>query len=268
MIGDCLAALAARIPSVLPQISSEESAKLSLVLPFFSALGYDTSDVTKLEPEFQVGGGRRVDFAVKQGGNPVLLVECKSPKCGIAGTAVVGQLARYFDGSGAKFGLLTNGVVYRFFGSLDSPGLMDRRPFLEVDFEGLVDSDIPALGRFVQDFDVAAAESWARRMQAKQRELEGGRANAEGLGFEVLAGIVGREGLRFESHASSANFYWWPGLRTERRRLCRLDFLKSGMVLRLYGGEGNYNELDRVRIRDVGEVHRFADVLRERVGDV
>jgi hypothetical protein len=39
------------------------------------------------------------------------------------------QLLRYFNVSTAKFGLLTNGIIYRFYTDLVTPNKMDEKPF-------------------------------------------------------------------------------------------------------------------------------------------
>src|SRR5690606_20707792 len=40
-----------------------------------------------------------------------------------------GQLFRYFHVTAARFGVLTNGLIYRFFTDLEQPNKMDEKPF-------------------------------------------------------------------------------------------------------------------------------------------
>jgi hypothetical protein len=59
-----------------------------------------------------------------------------------------GQLLRYFHVSKAKFGLLTNGVVYRFYSDLVEPNKMDEKPFLEFNITEIKDNQIEELKKF------------------------------------------------------------------------------------------------------------------------
>jgi hypothetical protein len=75
--------------------------------------------------------GEKVDYAIlDSGGKPIILLECKT-----AGVDLVkltpSQLYRYFSVTDARFGVLTNGIDYRFFSDLEQPNKMDTRPFLE-----------------------------------------------------------------------------------------------------------------------------------------
>jgi hypothetical protein len=73
--------LAARIPKQVEYLQTEEGTKHALVMPFIKCLGYDVFDPTEVTPEFvaDVGikKGEKIDYAVLQGGKPILLFECK-----------------------------------------------------------------------------------------------------------------------------------------------------------------------------------------------
>ncbi|OAV65964.1 hypothetical protein Barb6_02714 [Bacteroidales bacterium Barb6] len=62
------------------------------------------------------------------------LIECKHWKSDL--TLHDNQLLRYFHVSKAKFGVLTNGIIYRFYTDLEAANKMDEKPFLEVDLMG------------------------------------------------------------------------------------------------------------------------------------
>ena len=57
------------------------------------------------------------------------------------------ELLRYFNVSQAKFGVLTNGITYRFYTDLAEPNKMDEKPFLEVNLLDLKDAQIEELCR-------------------------------------------------------------------------------------------------------------------------
>lgn len=74
------------------------------------------------------------------------MIECKS--CTEVLDKHSSQLFRYFGTSSAKFGILTNGIIYKFYTDLDESNKMDLTPFLEFDMENINDSLIPSLKKF------------------------------------------------------------------------------------------------------------------------
>jgi len=80
------------------------------------------------------------------GYNPIILIECKH--CEQDLTLHDNQLLRYFHVSKAKFGILTNGLKYRFYTDLDTVNKMDEKPFLEVDIFEIKDFHIEELKKF------------------------------------------------------------------------------------------------------------------------
>lgn len=105
-----------RITVLKDNVSTEESTKMSLVVPLFQILGYDVFNPSEFCPEYvaDVGikKGEKVDYAILDNGQPTILIECKS--CSEQLDKHSSQLFRYFGVSPAKFGILTNGIIYRF----------------------------------------------------------------------------------------------------------------------------------------------------------
>jgi hypothetical protein len=157
---DRIRELSLRIPQQLDHISTEEATKNALVLPFISALGYNVFDTREVTPELtaDVGTkkGEKVDYAVMRDGEPIMLFEVKCigtnlEKCHAS------QLYRYFSVTTARFGVLTNGVAYRFFSDLDAPNKMDAKAFLEVDLSAPEDGQLIQLKKFAKgSFDLEA----------------------------------------------------------------------------------------------------------------
>ena len=58
------------------------------------------------------------------------------------------QLFRYFSTTPAKFGILTNGIIYRFYTDLEEKNKMDDRPFLELNLLDIKDSLVAELKKF------------------------------------------------------------------------------------------------------------------------
>ncbi len=148
--------LSERIQSVKPNILTEEATKMSMVVPFFQLLGYDVFNPLEFCPEYiaDVGikKGEKVDYAIIINNEPVILIECKS--CTEILDKHSSQLLRYFSTSSAKFGILTNGLIYKFFTDLDESNKMDLTPFLEIDLENIKESAILSIKKFCKsEFD-------------------------------------------------------------------------------------------------------------------
>ena len=166
---DDLRAISLRIPDLKDRINTEEATKQSLVLPFLQALGYNVFDPLEVEPEFTadvgIKQGEKVDYAIISDGNPVILMECKKVTDSLSSDHRVSQLYRYFGATQVRIGVLTNGVIYRFFSDLESPNVMDTSPFLEIDLEHLDARSLEQLGRFTKGFNVIEVVEAASRLR-------------------------------------------------------------------------------------------------------
>ena len=131
---DQLQALATKIQRQRDQIGTEEATKTAFVLPFISLLGYDVFDPSEVVPEYTadvgIKKGEKADYAILHDGEPAILFECKKCDANLDDTHI-SQLFRYFSATEARIGVLTNGVVYRFFSDLEKTNQMDSTPFLE-----------------------------------------------------------------------------------------------------------------------------------------
>jgi predicted type IV restriction endonuclease len=157
-LADRIRELAARIPKQLDFIQTEEATKNALIMPFITCLGYNVFDPTEVTPELiadiGIKKGEKVDYAILKEGKPIILFECKSKDANL-NKEHASQLHRYFHVTDARFGVLTNGIIYRFFTDLEKENAMDQRPFLEVNILALKDQDIEELKKFAKGyFDV------------------------------------------------------------------------------------------------------------------
>lgn len=164
---DEICAFSKKIPTIAENIKTEEATKTALVMPFIQMLGYNVFDPTEVCPEFiaDVGikKGEKVDYCIFKDGNPTLLFEVKPVYFDLS-TAHASQLYRYFTVTPARIGILTNGVVYKFFTDLDKPNTMDERPFLEIDLREPKASSLEELKKFskagfnLENIDSVASE--------------------------------------------------------------------------------------------------------------
>jgi len=154
---DQLKQFSRRVESLKDTIQTEEATKTAIVMPFFSMLGYDVFNPQEFVPEFTadvgIKKGEKVDYAIIQDGEPVILIECKSINENLEKHD--SQLFRYFGTSSAKFAILTNGIIYKFFTDLDNPNRMDDSPFLTINILNIRDNQVPELKKFCKsEFDI------------------------------------------------------------------------------------------------------------------
>lgn len=154
-----IGALADKIPSLIDHLETEEATKNALIMPFIASLGYDVFNPKEVVPEFVADHGtkkgEKVDYAIMQNDEVILLIECKQAKSNLS-DANMNQLYRYFAVTKSRIAILTNGVNYLFFSDLEEPNKMDKRPFLELDMLNLrknLLSEVKKLGKEKFDLD-------------------------------------------------------------------------------------------------------------------
>lgn len=151
---DELRQFAKHIETIKDALLTEEATKTSLILPFFQKLGYDVFNPLEFVPEFTADVGVRkyekVDYAIFIDGKPTILIEAKW--CGLPLENRESQLFHYFAATEAKFGILTNGIIYKFYTDWEKPNKMDLTPFLEINLLDFDESDVQKLKRFSKEF--------------------------------------------------------------------------------------------------------------------
>ena len=141
-----------RVDNLKEQIQTEEATKNAFIMPFIQILGYDIFNPIEVIPEFvcDIGTkkGEKVDYMIMKDGEPILVIECKHWKENA--DAHNSQLHRYYHVSKARFGILTNGIIYNFYTDLEKPNIMDEKPFLTINLDDLKDSSIKVLEKFTK----------------------------------------------------------------------------------------------------------------------
>ncbi|PZV15181.1 MAG: restriction endonuclease subunit R [Leptolyngbya sp.] len=168
---DDIAKVAEQVRKRAELVTGEESTKMGLIVPFFSALGYDVFDPEEVIPEFvadfatkKSGQFEKVDYAVAINGVIVMVVEAKArdkkPE------AHDGQLKRYFNGLIAtRVAIVTNGIEYRFFTDLRHDNVMDDEPFFSFNVLEYDSKHLENLKFFHRDnFDSAIIKRHAEEM--------------------------------------------------------------------------------------------------------
>lgn len=136
------------------KIATEEATKNAFIMPMIAALGYDVFNPFEVVPEMDCDlikkKGEKIDYAIMKDENPILLIECKHCKQDL--NLHDTQLQKYFVASKARFGVLTNGIEYRFYTDLEKINIMDEKPFLVVNMLDLSDADIEQLKKFHKSY--------------------------------------------------------------------------------------------------------------------
>ncbi|MGP1457668.1 MAG: type I restriction endonuclease [Veillonella parvula] len=184
-----------RIKTLKNDILTEEATKTSLIMPFFRILGYDVFNPNEFMPEFvaDVGlkKGEKVDYAIKFDNEPVILVECKSINEKLEKHD--SQLYRYFGTTTAKFAILTNGIVYRFYTDIDELNKMDEAPFLEINLLELRDEQIVKLQYFTKEnFDKDAIYDSAEGLKNEAQIRQIIKEEIENPSEELVKFILGK----------------------------------------------------------------------------
>lgn len=154
-----------RVISLKDNLQTEEATKNALIMPFLNALGYDVFNPLEVVPEYvadsRLKKDEKVDYAIMQNTKPIILIECKkvdNDKLDIKKHA--GQLFKYFTASKAKFIILTNGIVYKFFSDIEETNILDKEPFFTFNLLDFKENQIETLSEFCKEnFDVDKAYS-------------------------------------------------------------------------------------------------------------
>lgn len=155
---------------------TEEAAKTALVMPFLQALGYNVFNPSEVIPEFtcDVGTkkGEKVDYAICKDGKVEILIECK-PANSELGFNHASQLFRYFATTSARLAILSNGVIYKFFSDVETPNVMDKKPFFVLDLENVKRADIRTLSSFTKGaFDIEQIVKEAGKLKLQSLVLQ------------------------------------------------------------------------------------------------
>lgn len=155
-------------------IENEAQTRQNLIDPFLDAMGYDHTDISivKVEEKADIlkDGLKRVDYVIyptKKDEEPTILIEAKYHNSREKLENHLKQLKPYFENirSQAKrveFGILTDGIEYRFYTDLDKDNLLDNEPFMVVNLEKLTSKDFEYLKKFSRNsLNVEEARSFA-----------------------------------------------------------------------------------------------------------
>lgn len=149
-----------RVLNIKDNLQTEEATKNALIMPMLNILGFDVFNPLEVVPEFvadtRFKKDEKVDYAILKDGKPIILIECKkieNSKLDIKKHG--GQLFKYFTACKAKFIILTNGIIYKFFSDIEEQNILDKEPFFIFNLIDYKENHLETLAEFKKEnFDI------------------------------------------------------------------------------------------------------------------
>ncbi len=172
-----------------PQMD-EENTKRKIIEPLIERLGWDilSSDV-ELEYSVQMGSGtKKVDYALKIGGTPVVFVEAKGCDTSLE-QSHENQLKSYMRQVGVDWGFLSNGRRFEIFRRDVSSIRPNEISLAEFSIEDVTNNEHPLKALSRGSIDSGESRQIADKIEAVQNAVESLRKNKETLAEDVT-GLV------------------------------------------------------------------------------
>ena len=169
-ITDKVRDIAAKVRAQKQDIATEEGTKNAFVMPFISTvLGYDVFNPSEVIPEFTadvgIKKGEKIDYALVCNDEVQILIEVKKVSEPL-NVQYASQLFRYFAATKARVAILTNGEKYEFYTDLDTPNVMDQKPFLVLDLKTVDETLLPEVAKLTKEtFDLDSVMSAAGELK-------------------------------------------------------------------------------------------------------
>lgn len=108
-----------RLPALRDQRLKEYPTRACIIDPILEALGWNVREPEEVELEFGTIDGKAVDYALKINGKPVVLVEAKGLSESLDDVKGITQVVGYAANAGVDWCVLTNGVIWRVYRSVE-----------------------------------------------------------------------------------------------------------------------------------------------------
>jgi len=249
--------LSEKISSQSTLLGTEEATKFAFVVPFVRALGYDPNDPTDFIPEYTCDDakpGEKVDIAIMKDGKPIMMFECKSANTDL-NQEKTKQLLRYFAVTDVKVGVLTNGIIYKFYSDLEKANRMDSRPFLEVNLKDLKEPVLAELDRFRKEtFETDVVVSAAHELKYKKAIKDILKDELEKPSEEFVRFFTGRK------FSDGSKLY--EGILTQRR-IPKFENITRRAFNEFIDDEidARYEKLKEIREREAGKAAEEEETL-------
>ncbi|MFC6614724.1 type I restriction enzyme HsdR N-terminal domain-containing protein [Halopenitus salinus] len=173
-----------------PQMD-EENTKRKIIEPLIELLGWDilSSDV-ELEYSVQMGSGtKKVDYALKREGTPIVFVEAKGCDTPL-GQSHENQLKSYMRQVGVDWGLLTNGRKFEIFRRDVSSNRPNEISLAKFTIERVPANEHPLKALSRESIDSGESRQIAEKIEAVQNAVASLRKNKETLAEDVTGEVT------------------------------------------------------------------------------
>ncbi|MBN1233282.1 MAG: hypothetical protein JXA60_08020 [Candidatus Coatesbacteria bacterium] len=100
--------------------------RIVFIDPILSTLGWDIHDPEQVRVEIPIGGGRTMSYALRDKGRNLLFIMAVPLDSPINDPAFITQVVQDTAASNVKWCAITNGVIWKFYSSLESCPVLDR----------------------------------------------------------------------------------------------------------------------------------------------
>ncbi|WP_418885532.1 type I restriction endonuclease [Borreliella tanukii] len=167
-------------------VENEAQTRQNLIDPFLDAMGYDHTDLSIVKVEYKadipkLNGLKKADYIIyptKKEEEPTILIEAKYHNSREKLESHLKQLKPYFENirsqeKRVEFGILTDGIEYRFYTDLDKDNLLDNEPFMVINLEKLTSKDFGYLKKFSRNsLNIEEARAFALEKKYTDKLLD------------------------------------------------------------------------------------------------
>lgn len=177
-----------------PQMD-EQNTKRKVIEPLIELLGWDIlSTEVELEYSVQMGTGtKKVDYALKLEGTPVVFIEAKGCDTTLTDSHR-DQLRSYMRQVGVDWGILTNGREFEIFRRDNSSNRPNEISLAEFSIETTLENSQPLKAVSRESIDTGESRQIAEKIESIQQAVETLQTNKEDVAEEVtrvVTNVVG-----------------------------------------------------------------------------
>ena len=121
--------LRAKLDGLRRRSLNEAATRRIVIEPVLQALGWDMHDPDEVSYEYTTVDGKLVDYALKLNRKPVLLVEAKPLDDPLNDVKAITQVVNYANNEGVAWCLLTNGIRWQVYRSVEKCPAPDKLMF-------------------------------------------------------------------------------------------------------------------------------------------
>ena len=118
-----------KLPALRRHSLKETPTRTIVIDPLLESLGWDVRDPDEVQLEYPTVDGRSVDYALKLNRKPVLLVEAKALDDTLDDVKAITQVVGYAANDGIVWCILTNGIIWRVYRSVEQCPAPDKLMF-------------------------------------------------------------------------------------------------------------------------------------------